>query len=146
MSGQKSGRNRNNRQHKRFEERCKTEFCVKNARYRGLSSNFSLGGLFIRTRHPFPPGTPVTIVIHLPDGASSHIRGKVSRASIAPAGKGSQTRKYLQKGFGIEITEKDTHYLHFLRYLLNLETLGKKYARSEISRSEFEAGKRDLKI
>jgi hypothetical protein len=43
------------RELKRFSDRLKISFDVNGMKYRGLSSNFSLNGLFIRTNHSFPP-------------------------------------------------------------------------------------------
>jgi len=130
------------RQQKRFIERCKVEFTASDITYRGISSDFSLNGLFIRTNHPFPLKTILDIVIYLPNGLPSKLKGKVKRALKIPFGKVMKTRKYLQRGIGVEITEKDTHYLHFIRSLLDLEILRKKYELSEINKEEFEEKKK----
>lgn len=139
-------KHKNNRQHRRFEERCKIEFTANNSTYRGLSSNFSMNGLFIRTNYSFSPGTPLEIVIYLPNGLISKLKGRVRRTLKSPPGKVAESKEYLQRGFGMEIMEQDTNYLHFIRYLLSMEILRKRYSRSEISKEEFEVKKKDLTI
>jgi hypothetical protein len=108
------------RQHKRFIERCKVEFTVNNQTYRGLSGNFSLNGLFIRTRHLFQTETLLNITIHLPNDMSCRLKGKVMRVSQdIPWGSSEADRGYRERGMGIEIIEKDSLYLYFIRSLLS---------------------------
>jgi PilZ domain len=107
---------------KRFSERLKISFNVHGMVYRGLSSNFSLHGLFIRTNHSFPPDTQMEIIIYLPNDLTSHLKGKVVRASDDTLwGVSGKARGYEEKGMGIEIMQKDTLYLHFIRSFLSLE-------------------------
>ena len=103
---------------KRYIERCKTEFTAFDKTYRGLSGNFSLNGLFIRTTHLFPQSTIISILIHLPDGSTSELKGKVVRAVEGPFGQGTVKQKYVRNGMGIKIMEKDVNYLHFIRSFL----------------------------
>jgi hypothetical protein len=73
-----------------------------------------------------PPGTVVAISIHFPNDLISRLKGKVVRASEEPLHGISETgRGYKEKGMGIEIIEKDSLYLHFIRSLLSNE--GKTY-------------------
>ncbi len=62
------------------------------------------------------PGAILDIIVHLPDGLTSKLKGKVRRTSKNPVGKvmGSPV-KTVKSGMGIEIIEKDTNYLHLLR-------------------------------
>ena len=107
---------------KRFSERLKISFHVHGMVYRGLSSNFSLHGLFIRTNHSFPPDTLLEITIYLPNDLTSHLKGKVVRASHDTLwGVSGKARGYVEKGMGIEIMQKDILYLHFIRSFLSLE-------------------------
>jgi hypothetical protein len=69
------------RRHKRFIKQLDTQFVSNNVTFRGFSSDFSLNGLFIKTAYPLTPDSVVDIVIHLPDGSSSKIRGRVCRVS-----------------------------------------------------------------
>lgn len=107
---------------KRFSDRLKISFHVNGIKYRGLSGNFSLNGLFIRTNHLFPPDVLLDIIIYLPNNLTSHLKGKVVRTSNetlrAVRGK---ARGYAEKGMGIEIIEKDSLYLHFIRSFLSIE-------------------------
>jgi hypothetical protein len=111
---------REKRQQKRFIERCKVEFTVNDKTYRGLSSNFSLNGLFIRTKHLFQTETFLDIIIHFPNDLTSRLKGKVVRVSKnALCGAIETARGCGENGIGIEIIEKDSLYLHFLRSFLS---------------------------
>ena len=107
---------------KRFSDRLKISFDVNGIVYRGLSSNFSLDGLFIRTNHSFPPDILLDIIIYLPNDLTSHLKGKVVRTSNETLRAVSgNARGYAEKGIGIEIIEKDSLYLHFIRSFLSIE-------------------------
>jgi len=106
----------------RFSDRLKISFDVNGMKYRGLSSNFSLNGLFIRTNHSFPPDILLDIIIYLPNDLTSHLKGKVVRTSNETLWAVSgNARGYAEKGIGIEIIEKDSLYLHFIRSFLSIE-------------------------
>jgi Tfp pilus assembly protein PilZ/ribosomal protein S27E len=95
------------RRHKRLIKRIEVEFCYENKNYRGIASNFSLQGLFIRTVHPFVADTKVDILLNLPDGSKSNIKGVVKNATKTKITS-------LRNGMGIELTEKDTNYINFI--------------------------------
>ncbi|MDA8078734.1 MAG: PilZ domain-containing protein [Nitrospiraceae bacterium] len=95
------------RRHERFVRRLETEFSADGREYRAISSDFSCGGLFIRTNHAFAPGTLLDIVVHLPQGNASRITGRVKRAIKTPVVS-------LKNGMGIEIINKDPAYLDFM--------------------------------
>lgn len=81
-----------------------------------MSSNFSVNGLFIKTRRTFAPGTVLNIVIHLPNGATSKVKGAVKRAPKTPTGRIMGTPvKVVKDGMGVEIIEKDAQYLHVIK-------------------------------
>lgn len=107
----------NKREHKRFIKRCRAEFTSFDRTYRGISSDFSLKGLFIRTTHPIGPGEILDIVVHFPDGSTSNLRGKVRRASRGMGG-GTPAGKTPKNGMGIQLLKKDANYLRFLSTLL----------------------------
>jgi len=111
----------NKRKHKRYIRRCETEFSAGGEFYRGISSDFSVAGMFIRTQNPLPPDTVLDIAVTLPDGNMSKLAGLVRRAAKTCAGRYSGAGGALQKnGMGVELTEKDANYLDFLRsFLLN---------------------------
>lgn len=109
----------NKRKQKRFIRRCEVEFSAAGSSYTGISSDFSLNGLFIRTNHPFAPGIELNLLIHLPDGSVSRLKAKVRRAWKTATGRvmGTPIREF-KNGMGVEIMEKDANYLHFIRSLL----------------------------
>ncbi len=95
------------RKQDRFVRRLETEFSGEGKNYRGISSDLSRSGLFIRTNHAFAPGTVIDIVIHLPDGNSSKLKGTVRRALKTPVVS-------IKNGMGVELIEKDNSYIKFL--------------------------------
>jgi hypothetical protein len=110
---------REKRRQKRFVDRYKVEFTVNDKTYRGLSGNFSLNGLFIRTKQKFQSETLLEILIHFPNDLTSRLKGKVVRVSGSPLyGVDKTVNRYGENGMGIEIIEKDSLYLHFIRSFL----------------------------
>jgi Tfp pilus assembly protein PilZ len=99
------------RRYERIIRRLEIEFSAKDQTHRGISSNFSLGGIFIRTNRAFEPGTEVDLLIHLPDGTRSKAKGIVKMAMKTPVVS-------LKNGMGVEITEKDQQYIKFVETLL----------------------------
>ncbi|MDA8084901.1 MAG: PilZ domain-containing protein [Nitrospiraceae bacterium] len=95
------------RRHSRFVRRLETEFSAAGQSYRAISSDFSCSGLFIRTNHAFPPGTILDISVHLPDGETSVLQGRVRRAL-------KTTVVSLKNGMGVELIEKDAFYNKFM--------------------------------
>ena len=113
-------KHREQRKQKRFIERFKVEFIVNDKTYRGLSSNFSLNGLFIRTKQLFQTETLIDIIIHFPNDLRSRLKGKVVRISKNALWKASEIMRVCdENGLGIEIIEKDSLYLHFIRSFLS---------------------------
>jgi hypothetical protein len=107
------------RKNKRFIKRCETEFVSNNISYRGITSNFSLDGLFIRTSYPFASETLLDIIIHLPDGMITRVKGRVKWALRNYAGNvPGASIKASRNGMGIEIVERDAGYMHFVSSLL----------------------------
>ena len=96
------------RGHDRFIRRLETEFAAENKNYRGISSDLSVSGLFIRTQHAFAPDTLLDIVIHLPDSADVKLRGRVRRSIKTPVVS-------IKNGMGIEILENDSRYVNFVK-------------------------------
>jgi ribosomal protein S27E len=98
---------RDKRQHPRFTRRLEIEFEANNQNYRALTRNFSLNGMFIRTNHAFSPGTFLTMLLHLPDGSISNLKGCVRNSMKTPIAP-------MKNGMGIELTEKDSVYINFI--------------------------------
>ena len=98
------------RQRKRLKKSCEIDFCANNETYRGVSDNFSIDGLFIRTDNLFTPQSVVSIIVHLPDGSTSKLKGRVRRV---------HTGQTFKRGMGIEIIERDSKYIAFFLSLLS---------------------------
>ena len=96
------------RQHKRYTKRLETEFRFGNMTFRGISSDLSEQGLFIRTQHGFVPGTTINVRLQLPDGTTSEIEGKVRRTI-------KTNLKCVKNGMGVEILRSDSSYDRFIR-------------------------------
>src|SRR6266498_2503650 len=94
--------------YKRFTKRLEATFSSGNLRFRGISSNLSENGLFIRTQHGLKPGSIIDIEIFLPDGLQSRLKGEVMRTV-------KTSLSTIKNGMGIELIEKDKNYLEFLR-------------------------------
>jgi hypothetical protein len=93
------------RKHKRFETEYKIEFSSRDLSYEGESIDFSLNGLFIKTKNPFSPGTIIGIKLYLGDGLTSSLTGKVKRIMKISAEL---------SGMGIEIINSDANYCRFI--------------------------------
>ena len=107
------------RQRKRLKKSCQIDFCANNETYIGVSDNFSIDGLFIKTDNLLPLQSVVSIIVHLPDGSTSKLKGmvrrvhKVSYDIVIPSG---QT---FECGMGIQIIERDSNYMKFFISLLS---------------------------
>ena len=98
------------RQQKRYTSRCEIEFSMNGTTYRGISSNLSLNGLFIRTRRPFTADTVIDLMVHFPNGSTSKLKGITRRAIRNPLDN--------QNGMGIELIEKDSNYFDFVNSIV----------------------------
>ena len=106
----------------RFSDRIEIGFNVNGVAHRGLLTNFSLSGLFIKTNYSFPSGTLLDITIYLPNDLTSHVKGKIVRTSNETLwGVSGKARGYTEKGIGIELIEEDILYLHFIRSFVSSE-------------------------
>jgi hypothetical protein len=99
---------RSPQKHKRFLKRVETEFTAGNKSFRGISSNLSIRGLFIRTNHPFVPDTLVDITIHLPGAPDVKLKGRVRHSAKTPLVQ-------LKSGMGIEIIVNNPRYIDFIK-------------------------------
>lgn len=94
----------------RLTKRLEVTFSSGGSKYRGISSDLSAGGLFIRTQHGLAPGNPVDIEIYLPGEKIANIKGIVRRTV-------KTSFSLVKNGMGIEITERDSAFLDFLKHL-----------------------------
>lgn len=93
--------------HPRFTKRLEATFSSGGLSYRGILSNLSQNGLFIRTNRGFAPGSTVDIELVMPDNTLCRIKGVVKRTIKTPMSS-------MRNGMGIELTEKDAAYLNFV--------------------------------
>jgi uncharacterized protein (TIGR02266 family) len=91
----------------RFTKRLEVKFSSGGDTYKGRLSNLSQGGLFIRTKRVFSPGTTIAMELVLPDGTISFLKGIVRWAE--------KTHLAIKNGMGIELMEKDTAYINFIK-------------------------------
>jgi hypothetical protein len=91
------------RKQKRYTKRCEVTFAINGTTYRGISSNLSLSGLFLKTRNPLVADIPLDLVVHFPDGSTSQLKGITKWASRNAVEK-------IKNGMGIEIIEYDPNY------------------------------------
>ncbi len=107
------------RQRKRLKKSCQVDFCANNNTYRGVSDNFSVDGLFIRTDNLLAPQTAVSIIVHLPDGSTSKLKGIVRRVHKEHYDIAIPSTQTFKCGMGIEIIERDSNYMRFFISLLS---------------------------
>ena len=106
------------RQHRRIQKSCEVEFYANSKTYRGVSGNFSIDGLFINTDNLLPLQSVVSITVHLPDGSTSKLKGRV-RQVHKMTGSTAQSGQILESGMGIEVMERDSNYIKFFMSLLS---------------------------
>jgi len=99
------------RKHKRIVKRLETEFSAGGLNSRGISSDLSESGLFVRTSKPFSPDTMLDLTIHLPGKMAARLKGRVRWAAKVGQLSG-------RNGMGIEIIERDETFVTFLNTLL----------------------------
>lgn len=110
MNSSSSKDNSDKRRWRRVTKRLETKFISGGTSFRGISSNLSDGGLFIRTQRGFVPGTTIDIELVMPDGKISLLKGKVKNVCKIQL-------PTLRNGMGVELIEKDTTYINFLKSL-----------------------------
>jgi len=113
----------------RFMKRCAIEFTVGGKTYVGISANFSLSGLFIRSRVQFSPGTVIEMSVHLPHGAISKLTGRVARVLTTSTGKAS----CLEGGMGVMIMAKDHSYHRFISLQMSSQQFDSGRTEPEVS-------------
>jgi Tfp pilus assembly protein PilZ len=89
-------------------KRLEVTFSSGNLSYKGILSNISENGIFIRTNRGFAPGTTVDIEVMMPDQSISHLKGIVKRTIKTPL-------TAVKNGMGVELFQKDEPFLSFVR-------------------------------
>jgi hypothetical protein len=107
------------RQRRRVQKNMEVEFCGYDGTHRGVSENFSIDGLSIRTDSILPLQSVVSITVHLPDGSISKLKGKVRRVHKVTHDIIAASRKTFKGEMGIEIIERDSSYIQFFMSLLS---------------------------
>lgn len=92
----------------RFTKRLEVTFSSGGSKYRGITSDLSAGGLFIRTQNGLTPGTSIDIEIYLPEDKVARLKGIVRRTVKTPLAM-------VKNGMGVELIERDPNFLEFLR-------------------------------
>jgi len=110
------------RSHRRYTRRLETDFFFGDTVHKGISSNLSERGVFIRTRTCLTVGSPIEFVLYLPDGGQARLRGTVRRAIRTDS-------ELIKNGMGIEIISYDDAFARFLQESIGVELRGS--ARSE---------------
>jgi Tfp pilus assembly protein PilZ len=100
-------RSRGYQRHPRFTKRLEATFSSGGLSYRGILSNLSRNGLFIRTNRGFAPGSTVDIELVMPDNTICRLKGVVKRTIKTPMSS-------MKNGMGIELTEKDPAYMDLM--------------------------------
>ena len=95
------------REHKRHTRRLETVFKAGSETFRGITSDISDIGMFIRTRYGLMPGSIIDIEIYLPDGKIAKLKGEVRRSIKTPIST-------FRNGMGIKIIENDANFMKLL--------------------------------
>jgi hypothetical protein len=95
------------REHKRHTRRLETVFKAGAETFRGITSDISDIGMFIRTRYGLMPGSIIDIELYLPDGKIAKLRGEVRRSIKTPLST-------FRNGMGIKIIENDANFMKLL--------------------------------
>jgi hypothetical protein len=105
-------RYRGYQRHPRFTKRLEATFSSGGLSFRGILSNISANGLFIRTNRGFTPDTIVDIEVVMPDNRISLLKGVVKRTIKTPLTS-------VKNGMGIELMEKDAIFVNFVHSINN---------------------------
>jgi hypothetical protein len=100
-------RNRGYQRYPRFTKRLEVTFSSGGLSYKGILSNLSANGLFIRTNRGFAPGTILDIQLMMPGDKVSSLKGIVKRtvkATVTPT----------KNGMGVELIARDETFTNFI--------------------------------
>lgn len=100
-----------NRLHERHIRRLETDFYFEDKVFKGISSNLSEKGLFIRTSNCLTPGSHIEFMVYLKDGGRAHGTGLVRRAA-------KSNSPLIKNGMGIELRCCDLNYVRMLEEVI----------------------------
>lgn len=103
-----NNRHRGYQRHPRFTKRLEVTFSSGGLSFRGILSNISTNGIFIRTNRGFTPDTIVDIEVVMPDNKISFLKGIVKRTT-------KTTLSSVKNGMGVELMEKDSIFENFVQ-------------------------------
>lgn len=92
-------------------KRLEVTFSAGGISCKGILSNVSANGLFIRTNRGFIPGTIVDIQLMMPGNLISSLRGIVKRTVKVPVTPS-------RNGMGIELITRDEPFINFVKTFL----------------------------
>ncbi|GBE05206.1 MAG TPA: hypothetical protein ENH31_08760 [Nitrospirae bacterium] len=98
-----SGKRRSTRTIKRLE----ITFSARGITYKGITSNLSREGIFIRTVKGLPPGITIDVELYLPSGETLKLQAVVKRTIKTPF-------QSIKNGMGIEIINPPQKYLEYV--------------------------------
>ena len=99
------------RTYRRKTKRLEVNFTIGDREAKGISSDLSAQGLFIRTRTCLEPGSYIEFVVFTPSGKEAHGRGRVRNAVRMETALG-------KSGMGIELHACDENYVNLLSELI----------------------------
>ena len=99
------------RDSKRITKRIEVTFSFNGTECRGITSNVSKKGIFIRTRKGFAPGTILSINLYIPSGETIKLRGKVARTIRTQFNA-------VKNGMGITFLDTDQKYTTYINSLV----------------------------
>ncbi len=94
----------------RFTKEVSVTFYSGKDHYSGISSNFSVSGLFIKTAEPLKPGTPLKITLEISKKEKIYLEGIVIRS--IKTGESN-----INDGMGIKLKETPFIYDKFINKL-----------------------------
>jgi hypothetical protein len=104
-------RHKHVQRHPRVRKRLEVTFGSGGTRKKGILSNMSLSGLFIRTSSGFAPGTQLDIELLLSGDISTFLKGVVVRTVKTPIKE--------ENGMGISLVSQDETYIKFVQQMLH---------------------------
>jgi hypothetical protein len=96
------------RGYKRFTKRLVGEFSFRKRAFKGISSNISERGLFLKTNNCLAPDSAINLTVHLSDGKNALVKGVVRWAV-------KSNSPLIKNGMGIEVLDYDNAYHEFLK-------------------------------
>ena len=111
----------NKRKYKRLITCFEMEYYATGQAYKGISRDLSVTGLFIETDNFLDLDSVVDILLYLPNGLTSKLRGRIRR--ILQKSFSEKITATSKQGMGVEIIEQDINYSRFITSLYNQHTL-----------------------